>query len=271
MLASAAAVGRTSAHDLAAVSARASPTSSRNSRTSSALTVERVPFPPTGDGQRRLPGDRRRAQRQAAGYVVSATSSSSQGRVEYQFTSSRRSPTRDQLARFELGARADPAQTRRRRAGVSISAASRPPRSARAGAPAPAAAATPQRARTCRPVVYPSLDAGARGRPFRPDEDDAQERGRPRSRPPPDGTAPRCTRRGRVGEPRATGASPATRRSRPSHAGLGLVGRLLRGLLLTIVALVLGIAGGAYLWFHESLASVQAHSPAVNGPRSSST
>ncbi len=42
-----------------------------------------------------------------------------------------------------------------------------------------------------------------------------------------------------------------------------MVGRVLLGLLLAIVALVLGVAGGAYLWFHESLASVQAHSLAV--------
>jgi len=49
----------------------------------------------------------------------------------------------------------------------------------------------------------------------------------------------------------------------PVRRGRVLVGRIMLGLLLAIVALILGIAGGAYLWFHESLAGVQAHSLAV--------
>ncbi|MEI8105076.1 MAG: LCP family protein [Actinomycetes bacterium] len=47
------------------------------------------------------------------------------------------------------------------------------------------------------------------------------------------------------------------------RSGLGLLGRILLGTLLTIVSAGLGVAGGAYLWFHESVGSVRAHSSDV--------
>ena len=43
------------------------------------------------------------------------------------------------------------------------------------------------------------------------------------------------------------------------RSGLGLVGRFLFGTLLTLVALGLAAAGGAYLWFYHSVQAVQAH------------
>src|ERR1700691_5990399 len=42
-----------------------------------------------------------------------------------------------------------------------------------------------------------------------------------------------------------------------------VVGRIIVSLLLALLALALALAGGAYLWVHQSLASVQAHSVAV--------
>lgn len=49
----------------------------------------------------------------------------------------------------------------------------------------------------------------------------------------------------------------------PGRSGLGLLRRILIGTLLAIIALALGIGGGAYLWFHQSLNAVKAHSTAV--------
>ncbi|HWB22009.1 MAG TPA: LCP family protein [Gaiellaceae bacterium] len=49
----------------------------------------------------------------------------------------------------------------------------------------------------------------------------------------------------------------------PGRSGLGLLRRILIGTLLVILALALGIGGGAYLWFHQSLNAVKAHSTAV--------
>ncbi len=49
----------------------------------------------------------------------------------------------------------------------------------------------------------------------------------------------------------------------PGRSGLGLLRRILIGTLLVILMLALGIAGGAYLWFHQSLNAIRAHSPAV--------
>jgi LCP family protein required for cell wall assembly len=47
------------------------------------------------------------------------------------------------------------------------------------------------------------------------------------------------------------------------RTGLGLFRRILFVAVLSVVALALGIGGGAYLWFHESLNAVRAHSAAV--------
>ena len=49
----------------------------------------------------------------------------------------------------------------------------------------------------------------------------------------------------------------------PADTGLGLLGRILLGTLLTVLALGLAVAGGALLWFHESVAQVRAHSTDV--------
>jgi LCP family protein required for cell wall assembly len=45
----------------------------------------------------------------------------------------------------------------------------------------------------------------------------------------------------------------------PGISGFGIIRRVLLGVLIVISALALGAAGGAYLWFHESVADVQAH------------
>ncbi len=49
----------------------------------------------------------------------------------------------------------------------------------------------------------------------------------------------------------------------PTTSGLGLFRRILLITLLAVSALVLGAAGGSYLYFHESVAAVRAHTPAV--------
>lgn len=49
----------------------------------------------------------------------------------------------------------------------------------------------------------------------------------------------------------------------PGRSGLGLLRQILIGTVLAVVALALGIGGGAYLWFHQSINAVKAHSTAV--------
>ncbi len=49
----------------------------------------------------------------------------------------------------------------------------------------------------------------------------------------------------------------------PPRTGLGLFGRLMVGTFMVLTALGIGIAGGAYLYFHQSVAAVQASTPAV--------
>jgi LCP family protein required for cell wall assembly len=49
----------------------------------------------------------------------------------------------------------------------------------------------------------------------------------------------------------------------PPTSGLGLLGRILLVTFLTVTAVGLGIAGGGYLYFHQSVAAVRAHTPAV--------
>ena len=48
-----------------------------------------------------------------------------------------------------------------------------------------------------------------------------------------------------------------------SGGGLRLLGRILVGVLLVLTSLAVGIAGGSYLYFHQSVSDVQAHTPAV--------
>jgi len=49
----------------------------------------------------------------------------------------------------------------------------------------------------------------------------------------------------------------------PSKTPLGLFWRIVIGILVVISSLVLAVAGGAYLYFHQSVATVRAHTPSV--------
>ncbi len=49
----------------------------------------------------------------------------------------------------------------------------------------------------------------------------------------------------------------------PRRSGLALIGRILVGTLLLVLLFAGGIAGGAYLYFHQSVATVRAHNPDV--------
>ncbi len=49
----------------------------------------------------------------------------------------------------------------------------------------------------------------------------------------------------------------------PPRSRVGLLGKILLFTLLTLVALGAGAAGGAYLYFHQSVATVRAHTPDV--------
>ena len=59
---------------------------------------------------------------------------------------------------------------------------------------------------------------------------------------------------------------PVTQYRQPpprGRSGLSLLRRILIGTLLVIIMLALGFGGGAYLWFHQSLNAVKAHSTAM--------
>jgi LCP family protein required for cell wall assembly len=49
----------------------------------------------------------------------------------------------------------------------------------------------------------------------------------------------------------------------PARSGLVLLRRILVGTVVAVLALAFGVAGGAYLWWHESLDAVRAHSKDV--------
>ena len=49
----------------------------------------------------------------------------------------------------------------------------------------------------------------------------------------------------------------------PAKTALGLFWRIVIGTLIIISSLVLAVAGGAYLYFHQSVATVRAHTPSV--------
>src|SRR2546421_6974522 len=49
----------------------------------------------------------------------------------------------------------------------------------------------------------------------------------------------------------------------PVKTGIGLLGRILLATLLGLTSLVLAVAGGSYLYFHQTVASVRAHTPSV--------
>jgi LCP family protein required for cell wall assembly len=49
----------------------------------------------------------------------------------------------------------------------------------------------------------------------------------------------------------------------PAKSGLGLLGRILLFTFLAITSVALAAAGGGYLYFHQSVAAVRAHTPAV--------
>src|SRR3954447_10406895 len=63
--------------------------------------------------------------------------------------------------------------------------------------------------------------------------------------------------------PRATPVARYRQPEPPRRSGLALVRRILVGTLLLLVLVGTGVAGGAYLYFHESVASVRAHTPDV--------
>src|SRR5207247_10093174 len=50
---------------------------------------------------------------------------------------------------------------------------------------------------------------------------------------------------------------------RRRRTGLQLVGRILLWLLIAVLVVAAGLLGGAYLYFHEQVKSVQAHPPDV--------
>src|SRR4051795_1753839 len=66
-----------------------------------------------------------------------------------------------------------------------------------------------------------------------------------------------------VAVPRATPVVRYRQPEPPRRSGLALVRRILVGTLLLLVLVGTGVAGGAYLYFHESVASVRAHTPDV--------
>jgi LCP family protein required for cell wall assembly len=45
----------------------------------------------------------------------------------------------------------------------------------------------------------------------------------------------------------------------PGVTGFGIIRRILLGVVIVLSSLAIGIAGGAYLWFHQSVARLQAH------------
>jgi LCP family protein required for cell wall assembly len=49
----------------------------------------------------------------------------------------------------------------------------------------------------------------------------------------------------------------------PARTGLGFLRRILLGTFLSLTSLALAIAGGSYLYFHQSVATVRAHTPDV--------
>ena len=49
----------------------------------------------------------------------------------------------------------------------------------------------------------------------------------------------------------------------PGRTGLGMLRRILIGTFLALSSFVLAVAGGSYLYFHQSVASVRAHTPDV--------
>ena len=90
--------------DLAEARRAASPTSSRSSRTSRGRRRRRVPFPPTGSRERRLPGrDRRARRRRRRGTLLSDYVFFGAGPRRVRVHRDRAPGARDQLARFELG------------------------------------------------------------------------------------------------------------------------------------------------------------------------
>src|SRR5882757_8140481 len=60
--------------------------------------------------------------------------------------------------------------------------------------------------------------------------------------------------------------SPVTRYRQPPplpRSGLGLLGRILLIAFLTVTSVGLGLGGGLYLYFHQTVSAIRAHTPAV--------
>ena len=68
---------------------------------------------------------------------------------------------------------------------------------------------------------------------------------------------------GHGGLPPPTPVSRYRQPEPPRRSGLALVGRILLGTLLLAIMVAAGLGGGAYLYFHQSVAAVRAHTPDV--------
>src|SRR5579884_4528712 len=79
------------------------------------------------------------------------------------------------------------------------------------------------------------------------------------------GRGPAQNGNGRAVFPPGTLATVTRYRQPPQErtTAFGFFWRILVGTLLVVLSLALGIAGGAYLYFHQSVAAVRAHTPSV--------
>ena len=95
------------------------------------------------------------------------------------------------------------------------------------------------------------------GRRFVSHEDDTEERRRARRRAQRQRPFRLSARPGQHRRPLPRSPPP------PGGAASRLLRRILVGTLLVVVSIALGVGGGAYLWFHQSVNAVKAHSTAV--------
>ena len=71
-------------------------------------------------------------------------------------------------------------------------------------------------------------------------------------------------RNGHAVYPPSTASSVVRYRQAPRRrTALGLIGKILLVALLTLVAVVVAVAGGAFLWFHETVRGMRAHTEDV--------
>ena len=75
--------------------------------------------------------------------------------------------------------------------------------------------------------------------------------------------SPQRERQGRLPARDPQHGRPLSAAAAPAKTALGLFWRIVIGTLIIISSLVLAVAGGAYLYFHQSVATVRAHTPSV--------